>query len=89
MFYVNTGEIENIAEYLRKFSIEEKGFDDVMIFAPNKDMVSYGTEMLAYDGCLNSLPDLRTKHFLQRLIFMMFIIMLHILLEAAVAIQKI
>ena len=53
LFYVNTGEIENIAEYLRKFSIEEKGFDDVMIFAPNKDMVSYGTEMLAYDGCLN------------------------------------
>lgn len=51
LVYVNTADVEDVNEELRKYSPE--GFDDVMIFAPNQEMVSYGTKMLAYDGCLN------------------------------------
>lgn len=51
LVYVNTRDLEDVNTELRKYS--KKGFDDVMIFAPNEEMVTYGTKMLAYDGCLN------------------------------------
>lgn len=51
LIYVNTRDLDDVNAELRKYS--EKGFDDVMIFAPNEEMVTYGTKMLAYDGCLN------------------------------------
>lgn len=47
---------------LRKYS--EKGFDDVFIFAPNEEMVTYGVKMLAFDGCCSS-QDLPIKIFIQ------------------------
>lgn len=53
LVYVNTKEVTNVAEKLRSYTKENYGFDDVFVFAPDKDMVNYGAKMLAYDGCLN------------------------------------
>lgn len=51
LVYVNTRDMEDVNARLRAYSLD--GFDDVIIFAPNQEMVTYGTKMLAYDGCLN------------------------------------
>lgn len=51
LVYVNTRDMEDVNAELRNYSA--RGFDDVFIFAPNQEMVTYGTKMLAYDGCLN------------------------------------
>ena len=53
LIYVNTREVEDVAEKLRSYTENDYGFDDVFVFAPNQDMVNYGAKMLAYDGCLN------------------------------------
>ena len=44
-------------------NIQQKGFDDVFIFAPNEEMVTYGVKMLAFDGCLNFSQGLPIKNF--------------------------
>jgi threonine dehydrogenase-like Zn-dependent dehydrogenase len=53
LIYVNTSEMKDFSKTLKKFTEDERGFDDVFIFAPNQDMVTYGEKLLAYDGCLN------------------------------------
>lgn len=45
--------MEDTAQTLCQYTEDQAGFDDVMIFAPDREMVSYGTDMLKYDGCLN------------------------------------
>ena len=50
--YVNTGKVENPAEYLRSLT-DGKGYDDVFVFAPVKPVVEQGDAILGRDGCLN------------------------------------
>ncbi|HBE41750.1 MAG TPA: L-sorbose 1-phosphate reductase [Bacteroidales bacterium] len=52
LIYVNTGKINNPVDYLRELS-GGTGYDDVMIFAPVKQVVEMGDAILGFDGCLN------------------------------------
>ena len=50
--YVNTGALENPAEYLRALT-GGAGYDDVHVMAPVPSVVQQADEILAHDGCLN------------------------------------
>jgi L-sorbose 1-phosphate reductase len=50
--YINTRDQENPVEFLKTFT-EDKGYDDVFVFAPVKQVVEMGDKMLGFDGCLN------------------------------------
>jgi len=50
--YINTAEIENADEYLLSLT-DGKGYDDVFVFAPVKQVVEQGDRILGRDGCLN------------------------------------
>ena len=52
LHYINTSGIENPAEHLMALT-GGKGYDDVFVFAPVKELVEMGDKMLARDGCLN------------------------------------
>ena len=67
LVYVNTRDIADVNKELRKYS--EKGFDDVFIFAPNEEMVTYGVKMLAFDGCLNFFSGPADQEFSSRVNF--------------------
>lgn len=53
LHYVNTRDMENYGEILRKYTKDQKGYDDVFVFAPSGEMVTEGEKLLAFDGCLN------------------------------------
>ncbi|MGQ9619686.1 MAG: zinc-binding dehydrogenase [Bacteroidales bacterium] len=53
LIYVNTGKIENPVEYLRNLTPQHKGFDDVFVFAPVRQVVEQADAILGFDGCLN------------------------------------
>lgn len=53
LIYMNTAEVENATEKLREFSIDGKGFDDVLVFAPVAPVIEMGDALLGDDGCLN------------------------------------
>ncbi|VBB47983.1 putative dehydrogenase [uncultured Paludibacter sp.] len=50
--YINTSNMENPVEELKKISGGD-GFNDVFVFAPVKPVVEQGDAILAFDGCLN------------------------------------
>ena len=50
--YVNTGKINDPAKYIRELS-GGRGFDDVFVFAPVKQVIELGDAILGFDGCLN------------------------------------
>ncbi len=50
--YVNTSQYENATEYLISLT-GEKGYDDVFVFAPVKQVVEQADTILGQDGCLN------------------------------------
>jgi threonine dehydrogenase-like Zn-dependent dehydrogenase len=52
LVYVNTAKIENVPEHLISFT-EGKGYDDVFVFAPVKQVIEQGDKILGKDGCLN------------------------------------
>lgn len=52
LMYVNTGKLDNPTGYLRDLT-GGKGFDDVFVFAPVKQVVEQGDAILGFDGCLN------------------------------------
>ena len=52
LVYVNTGSIENPVSYIRNLT-GAKGFDDVFVFAPVKQVVEQADAFLGFDGCLN------------------------------------
>jgi len=52
LLYVNTGKLDNPSGYLRDLT-GGKGFDDVFVFAPVKQVVEQGDSILGFDGCLN------------------------------------
>ena len=54
LHYVNTADRASYAEELRALLPEDlRGFDDVLVMAPDAQMVSEASAMLALDGCLN------------------------------------
>jgi threonine dehydrogenase-like Zn-dependent dehydrogenase len=52
LIYVNTGKMKDPARNLRELT-SDKGFDDVLIFAPVKPVIELGDAILGFDGCLN------------------------------------
>lgn len=52
LVYLNTKEIDQPVKYMRGLT-KDKGFDDVLVFAPVKPVVEQGDALLAFDGCLN------------------------------------
>ncbi len=63
--YVNTGKNDDPVAHLRSFT-DDKGFDDVMVFAPVKQVIEQGDDILGFDGCMNffagpSNPDFKAQ----------------------------
>ncbi len=52
LVFVNTGRMNEPAKYLRDIT-GNKGFDDVFVFAPVKQVIELGDAILGFDGCLN------------------------------------
>ena len=52
LVYVNVSEKLDPAKYLLSLT-NEKGFDDLFVFAPVASVVELGNEILGYDGCMN------------------------------------
>ena len=52
LMYVNTKNVEDPVAFLRSLT-DDKGFDDVFVFAPVKQLVETADQMLGFDGCLN------------------------------------
>ncbi len=52
LIYANTSGIEKVEEFLISFT-DGRGYDDVMVFAPVKQVIETGGRILARDGCLN------------------------------------
>jgi len=49
--YVNPTDIDDVSTYLR--GIVGGGFDDVIVFAPDRELVEQADRLLGEDGCLN------------------------------------
>lgn len=52
LVYVNTSAPDKGTDYLMGLT-DGKGYNDVFVFAPVKQIVEMGDQILAYDGCLN------------------------------------
>lgn len=52
LIYLNTGEKPNAEAYMMELT-GNKGFDDVLVFAPVKPVVEMADRLLGMDGCLN------------------------------------
>ena len=52
LHYVNTGKMENPVEELKAIN-GNKGYDDVFVFAPVRQVVEQADDILVFDGCLN------------------------------------
>ncbi|HEC43701.1 MAG TPA: L-sorbose 1-phosphate reductase [Bacteroides sp.] len=51
LLYVNTTDKDT--NFLRSLTPDEKGYDDILVFAAVKPVVEQADELLAFDGCLN------------------------------------
>jgi L-sorbose 1-phosphate reductase len=52
LVFVNTCKMNDPARYLRDITGGE-GYDDVFVFAPVKQVIELGDDILGFDGCLN------------------------------------
>jgi threonine dehydrogenase-like Zn-dependent dehydrogenase len=52
LVYINTSQVQNPVEELLKYT-DNKGFDDVMVFAALKQTIELADNILAKNGCLN------------------------------------
>jgi threonine dehydrogenase-like Zn-dependent dehydrogenase len=52
LHYVNTGKLEDPVAHLMSLT-QDKGYDDVFVFAPVKSVVEQADDILGRDGCLN------------------------------------
>ena len=52
LIYVNPLELEDQYVYLMELT-QSKGYDDVFIYAPIKELAELGDRLMAFDGCLN------------------------------------
>jgi len=53
LVYVNTAEKDRGDEYLKSLTPAGEGFNDVLVFAPVRQLVEQADRILAFDGCLN------------------------------------
>ncbi|MBP1757477.1 MAG: L-sorbose 1-phosphate reductase [Firmicutes bacterium] len=53
LVYVNTSGVEDVPTYLISLTEDNKGYDDVYVYAPVSAVVEQADKILAYDGCLN------------------------------------
>lgn len=53
LLYVNTSKYEDVPAYLRSLTEDNKGYDDVYVYAPVKPVVEQADRILGQDGCLN------------------------------------
>ena len=60
--YINTRDMENVEQHLISLT-GEKGYDDVLVFAPVKPVVEQGDAILGKDGCLNFFAGPTDKSF--------------------------
>ena len=65
LVYVNTNRIADPVAYLREFT-GGRGYDDVFVFAPVRQVVEQADRLLGFDGCLNFFagptdPDFRAE----------------------------
>jgi threonine dehydrogenase-like Zn-dependent dehydrogenase len=60
--YVNTKNFENSDEYLMSLT-DNKGFDDVYVYAPIEVLAEQGDKILGKDGCLNFFAGPTNKQF--------------------------
>lgn len=63
LMYINTGKTTDVSKSLRSCTEEDYGFDDVFVFAPDRELVTAAVRMLAYDGCLNFFSGPADKEF--------------------------
>ena len=52
LIYINTRDVADPVSELRSIT-GDKGFDDVFIFAPVRQVIEMGDRILGFDGCLN------------------------------------
>jgi len=52
LIYLNGNAFDNVEDELMKLS-DDKGFDDVFVYAPVKPLIELGDRILGHDGCLN------------------------------------
>ena len=52
LLYVNTASMADEYEGLMKLT-DGKGYDDVFVYVPNKQVAELGDRLLAFDGCMN------------------------------------
>lgn len=52
LIYLNTSDIDNPVDAMLQIT-DDKGYDDVYVFAPVKPVVEQGDRILGKDGCLN------------------------------------
>jgi len=62
LLYVNTRNIPDPISYLRELT-GGKGYDDVFVFAPVKQVVEQADRILGFDGCLNFFAGPENQHF--------------------------
>ncbi len=53
LIYVNTSAMDDVPSYLRSLTENDKGYDDVYVYAPVKVVVEQADKILGFDGCLN------------------------------------
>ncbi|NLV98632.1 MAG: zinc-binding dehydrogenase [Clostridiaceae bacterium] len=51
--YVNTAGVDDVPALLRSFTKNDKGYDDIYIYAPVRQVVEQGDKIMGYDACLN------------------------------------
>ena len=52
LMYVNTAGIPDATAYLRSLT-DGKGYDDVFVYVPVRQVAELGNKILAFDGCMN------------------------------------
>jgi threonine dehydrogenase-like Zn-dependent dehydrogenase len=52
LHYVNPGEVDDQYRYLWELS-GRKGYDDIFVYAPIRELAELGDRLLAFDGCMN------------------------------------
>jgi threonine dehydrogenase-like Zn-dependent dehydrogenase len=62
LVYLNTGNADNQATAIRAVS-GEQGYDDVMVFVVNRDLIEAADQLLGVDGCLNFFAGPTDKSF--------------------------
>ena len=60
--YINPLELQDPVKELKSFT-NDKGFNDVFVFAPIPEVIEQGDKLLARDGCLNFFAGPEDPHF--------------------------